>query len=41
MPDPFTHVNGHLFAEDQTHLPRFLGLADTEGVFEEGRGVEG
>jgi hypothetical protein len=40
MPGPFTHVNSHLFGKEQTRLPRFLSLADAEGVFEESPGTE-
>ena len=40
VPDPFADVGGHLGGEEQPHFPGFVGLADIEGVFEEGRGVE-
>jgi hypothetical protein len=40
VPHPFADIGGHLAGEEQAHLPGFVGLADAEGVFEEGRGVE-
>jgi hypothetical protein len=40
VPHPFADAGGHLAGEEQAHLPGFVGLADAEGVFEEGGGVE-
>ena len=40
VPDPLSDVGGDFAGEEQAHLPGFLGPADAEGVFEEGRGLE-
>jgi hypothetical protein len=40
VPHPLADVGGYLAGEEQAHLPGFVGLADAERVFEEGRGVE-
>ena len=40
VPHPFANIGGHVAGEEQAHLPGFVGLADAERVFEEGRGVE-
>ena len=40
VPDPLSDVGGDLAGEEQAHLPGFVGLADAEGVFEEGGRVE-
>jgi hypothetical protein len=34
VPHSFADLSGHLAGEEQSHLPRFLGLTDAKGVFE-------